>query len=140
MCERVYTCTCVYLCERVYTLAERVYTCVFPDDSVPATITSSTVLPWGAPKERSRLAGAFNIDPDIRPGEFVMRTLFAEFTLTVDKKISNIMTEELAKPLSKSLQRGEDAHFDQGSQSAAITKFEICAYLKDKFTPVDFRL
>ncbi len=80
---------------------------------MPATITSSTVLPWGAPKERSRLTGAFNIDPDIRPGEFVMRSLFAEFTLTVDKKISSIMTEPLDKPLAKSLQKGEDTHFDQ---------------------------
>ena len=85
----------------------------FLDDSVPATITSSTLLPWGAPKERSRLPGAFNIDPDIRPGEFVMRTLFAEFTQAVDKKVAAVMADPLEKPLAKSLQRGEDAHFDQ---------------------------
>ena len=46
-------------------------------------LTSSQVLPWGAPKERSRFPSSFNIETDIRPGEFVMRTLFAEFTVQV---------------------------------------------------------
>ena len=60
---------------------------VFPDDIVPPTfdrLTSSHVLPWGAPKERSRFPSSFNIETDIRPGEFVMRTLFAEFTVQVN--------------------------------------------------------
>ena len=42
-----------------------------------------------------------------------MRTLFAEFTIQVDKKIQAIMAEGLEKPLQKSLQRGEDSQFDQ---------------------------
>ncbi len=74
---------------------------------MPATLTSSQVLPWGAPKERSRFPGSVNIDPDVRPGEFVMRTLFAEFTVQAEKKIGGIMAEPLERPLSKSLQRGE---------------------------------
>ena len=82
-------------------------------DTVPQTITSSQVLPWGAPKERSRFPSSFNIETDIRPGEFVMRTLFAEFTVQAEKKINAVMAEALDKPLSKSLQRGEDAQFDQ---------------------------
>ena len=56
------------------------------DDSVPPTIdrlTSSQMLPWGAPKERTRFPSTVNIETDIRPGEFVMRTLFAEFTVQV---------------------------------------------------------
>lgn len=77
------------------------------DDSVPSTITSSQVLPWGAPKERSRFPSSVNIDTDIKPGEFVMRTLIAEFTIQVEKKISAIMVEPLERPLSKSLQRGK---------------------------------
>ena len=81
-----------------------------PDDSMPATITSSQVLPWGAPKERPRFPGSVNIDVDIRPGEFVMRTLFAEFTVQVERKIQAIMAEPLERPLSKSLQRGEVRH------------------------------
>ena len=42
-----------------------------------------------------------------------MRTLFAEFTQAVDKKVAAVMGDPLEKPLAKSLQRGEDAHFDQ---------------------------
>ncbi len=83
------------------------------DDTVPATLTSSQMLPWGAPKERPRFPGGFNIDPEVRPGEFVMRTLFAEFTVQVEKKISAVMAEPIERPLAKSLQRGEDAQFDQ---------------------------
>ena len=55
-------------------------------DSVPQTfdrLTSSQVLPWGAPKERARFPSNVNIETDIRPGEFVMRTLVAEFTIQV---------------------------------------------------------
>jgi hypothetical protein len=60
------------------------------DDSVPPTIdrlTSSQMLPWGAPKERTRFPSTVNIETDIRPGEFVMRTLFAEFTVQVLKSV-----------------------------------------------------
>lgn len=55
-------------------------------DTVPPAfdrLTSSQVLPWGAPKERARFPSNINIETDIRPGEFVMRTLFAEFTIQV---------------------------------------------------------
>lgn len=65
--------------------------------SVTASVASSnrgTLLPWGAHKERSPhpCAGS-NIDMDIRPGEFVMRSLFADFTLQAEKKIEAVMTE-----------------------------------------------
>ena len=85
-------------------------------DTVPQTldrITNSHVLPWGAPKERSRFPSSFNIETDIRPGEFVMRTMFAEFTVQAEKKINAVMAEPLDRPLAKSLQRGEDLQFDQ---------------------------
>jgi hypothetical protein len=42
-----------------------------------------------------------------------MRTLFAEFTIQVEKKITTVMLEPFERPLSKSLQRGEDNQFDQ---------------------------
>ena len=86
---------------------------MFSDDSVPTTITSSQVLPWGAPKERSRFPCSYTVDPEIRPGEYVMRTLFSEFTYQTERKISAIMSEPLERPLAKSLQRGEDGQFDQ---------------------------
>jgi hypothetical protein len=34
---------------------------------------------------------------DIRPGEFVMRTLFAEFTVQAEKKMEAVMAEPLVK-------------------------------------------
>jgi hypothetical protein len=47
------------------------------------------MLPWGAPKERTRFPSTVNIETDIRPGEFVMRTLFAEFTVQVLETMNN---------------------------------------------------
>jgi len=67
------------------------------------------VLPWGAHKERSPFP---NVDTDIKPGEYVMRTLFADFTVQAERKIEEVMIEP-EKPLMKILQRGEDAQFDQ---------------------------
>lgn len=49
------------------------------------------LLPWGAQKERSSHSG--QIDMEIRPGEFVMRNLFADFTVLAEKKIEFVMTE-----------------------------------------------
>ena len=71
------------------------------------------MLPWGAPKERTRFPSSVHIETDIKPGEFVMRTLFAEFTITAERKITLVMSEPLDRGLAKSLQRGEDPHFDQ---------------------------
>lgn len=51
------------------------------------------MLPWGAHKERSPHLSSMNIDMDIRPGEFVMRTLFADFTLQAEKKIDSVLAE-----------------------------------------------
>ncbi|XP_076040545.1 microtubule binding protein furry isoform X4 [Oratosquilla oratoria] len=82
------------------------------ESSIGATNTS-TLLPWGARKERAQFPASMHIDTDLRPGEFVMRTLFAEFTITVERKIENVMREPQERSLSKSLQRGEDLTFDQ---------------------------
>uniref|UniRef100_A0A669EJ86 Furry homolog, like n=1 Tax=Oreochromis niloticus TaxID=8128 RepID=A0A669EJ86_ORENI len=53
------------------------------------------------------------IDPELKPGEFVIKSLFAEFAVLAEKKIEMVMAEPLEKPLSRSLQRGEDPQFDQ---------------------------
>ncbi|XP_042872601.1 protein furry-like isoform X6 [Penaeus japonicus] len=74
---------------------------------------ASALLPWGARKERAQFPATVHVDTDLRPGEFVMRTLFAEFTVMADKKIEAVMQEPLERSLSKSLQRGEDPTFDQ---------------------------
>ncbi|XP_058489405.1 protein furry homolog isoform X1 [Solea solea] len=54
-----------------------------------------------------------SIDPESKPGEFVLKSLFANFTNVSERKIRIIMAEPLEKPLTKSLQRGEDPQFDQ---------------------------
>ncbi|XP_034255121.1 protein furry-like isoform X2 [Thrips palmi] len=72
-----------------------------------------TMLPWGAHKERSPYPTCVNVDINIRPGEFVMRTLFAEFTIQAEKKIESVMGDPPERLLSKALQRGEDSNFDQ---------------------------
>ncbi|KAK3869521.1 hypothetical protein Pcinc_025161 [Petrolisthes cinctipes] len=73
----------------------------------------TSLLPWGARKERLQFPATVHIDTDLRPGEFVMRTLFAEYTVMAERKIEAVMQESLEKSLSKSLQRGEDSTFDQ---------------------------
>ncbi|XP_068601710.1 protein furry homolog [Brachionichthys hirsutus] len=54
-----------------------------------------------------------SIDPESKPGEYILKSLFANFTIMSEGKIRIIMAEPLEKPLSKSLQRGEDPQFDQ---------------------------
>ncbi|CAG9770963.1 unnamed protein product [Ceutorhynchus assimilis] len=80
-----------------------------------SAINRSMLLPWGAQKDRVShlLMISHNTEGETRPGEFVMRSLFQEFTLMAEKKIENVMTESQEKPLSKTLQRGEDPQFDQ---------------------------
>uniref|UniRef100_A0A4W4H4J5 Furry homolog, like n=1 Tax=Electrophorus electricus TaxID=8005 RepID=A0A4W4H4J5_ELEEL len=56
---------------------------------------------------------SITIDPEHKPGEFVIKSLFAEFAVLAEKKIEVVMAEPLEKPLSRSLQRGEDPQFDQ---------------------------
>ncbi|XP_053433687.1 protein furry homolog-like isoform X2 [Nycticebus coucang] len=53
------------------------------------------------------------VDPDVKPGEYVIKSLFAEFAVQAEKKIEVVMAEPLEKLLSRSLQRGEDLQFDQ---------------------------
>lgn len=72
------------------------------------------LLPWGAKERSPHPTGPCCLsDSEVRPGEFVMRTLFADFTVQAEKKIEAVMAEPQEKPLSKVLQRGEDTQFDQ---------------------------
>lgn len=58
---------------------------------------ASALLPWGARKERAQFPATVHVDTDLRPGEFVMRTLFAEFTVMADKKIEAVMQDPLVR-------------------------------------------
>ncbi|XP_044014462.1 protein furry isoform X2 [Aphidius gifuensis] len=70
----------------------------------------TVLLPWGAQKETIKPQQIEDLD--LRPGEYVMRTLFADFASQAERKIEAVMIET-EKPLSKVLQRGEDSQFDQ---------------------------
>lgn len=68
------------------------FECLFLIPSSEVTgAKEGTMLPWGAHKERSPYPTCVNVDINIRPGEFVMRTLFAEFTIQAEKKIESVM-------------------------------------------------
>ncbi|KAK9518920.1 hypothetical protein VZT92_021686 [Zoarces viviparus] len=74
--------------------------------------SSVTPLSWEKHSVVSAMS-SITIDPELKPGEFVIKSLFAEFAVLAEKKIEMVMAEPLEKPLSRSLQRGEDAQFDQ---------------------------
>ncbi|KAK6173602.1 hypothetical protein SNE40_017022 [Patella caerulea] len=68
-------------------------------------------FPWR--REGPSECGSLGRDRDAKPGEFVLQSIFLEFCRMTEKKIEHVLAEPLEKSLSKSLQRGEDLHFDQ---------------------------
>ncbi|XP_076134284.1 protein furry homolog-like isoform X3 [Alosa pseudoharengus] len=82
--------------------------------AVGSSSSSSSGAPTGpCPTSAAAAMSAITIDPELKPGEFVIKSLFAEFAVLAEKKIEVVMAEPLEKPLSRSLQRGEDPQFDQ---------------------------
>lgn len=85
--------------------------------------TRSSLLPWSSHNRSSIIASGFSssenmmmmfaASENLRPGEVVMRILFADFTQQAEKKIEGVMLENSEKQISKLLQRGEDPQFDQ---------------------------
>ncbi|XP_075278137.1 protein furry homolog-like isoform X3 [Opisthocomus hoazin] len=73
-------------------------------------VSPSVVSAW---EKRGIIMSNITIDPDVKPGEYVIKSLFAEFAVQAEKKIEVVMAEPLEKLLSRSLQRGEDLQFDQ---------------------------
>ncbi|NXF91690.1 FRYL protein, partial [Eubucco bourcierii] len=73
-------------------------------------VSPSVVSTW---EKRGIIMSNITIDPDVKPGEYVIKNLFAEFAVQAEKKIEVVMAEPLEKLLSRSLQRGEDLQFDQ---------------------------
>ncbi|KAM3939588.1 protein furry homolog-like isoform 2-T2 [Leptodactylus fuscus] len=87
-----------------------------PQASAPAsTVNKKRVAPINhcTLEKRSVTMSNITIDPDVKPGEYVIKSLFAEFAVQAEKKIEVVMAEPLEKLLSRSLQRGEDFQFDQ---------------------------
>ncbi|XP_070553494.1 protein furry homolog isoform X2 [Ptychodera flava] len=69
-----------------------------------STPSVASTLPWGAPREyRDNFSTlAIPIDTNVKPGEYVLQSLFAEFTIHAERKIEKIMAEPLESPLAKS--------------------------------------
>lgn len=67
---------------------------IFLESSSSRVSAITVVLPWGAQKEtvKPQQIG----DMDLRPGEYVMRILFAEFTSQAEKKMEAVMTEHVS--------------------------------------------
>ncbi|KAF7648628.1 hypothetical protein LDENG_00153880 [Lucifuga dentata] len=75
-----------------------------------------------------------SIDPESKPGEYVLKSLFANFTAMSERKIHLIMAEPLEKPLTKSLQKGEDPQFDQMiSSMSSLAEFCLPSILRTLF-------
>ncbi|XP_059502688.1 protein furry homolog isoform X2 [Stegostoma tigrinum] len=75
-----------------------------------------------------------NVDPDIKSGEYVLKSVFANFTTQAERKIRIIMAEPLEKPLTKSLQRGEDLQFDQLiSSMSSLAEYCLPSVLRTLF-------
>lgn len=59
-------------------------------DSDRCSSSLATMLPWGARKETYL---QYHVDIDVRPGEFVMRSLFTEFCQQAERKIESVLCE-----------------------------------------------
>ncbi|XP_075608308.1 protein furry homolog-like isoform X3 [Balearica regulorum gibbericeps] len=86
------------------------YTSTPPSRVNKRRVSPSVVSTW---EKRGIIMSNLTIDPDVKPGEYVIKSLFAEFAVQAEKKIEVVMAEPLEKLLSRSLQRGEDLQFDQ---------------------------
>ncbi|XP_017345070.1 protein furry homolog isoform X6 [Ictalurus punctatus] len=74
------------------------------------------------------------VDPESKPGEYVLKSLFVNFTLLSERKIRIIMAEPLEKLLTKSLQRGEDHQFDQViSTMSSLAEYCLPSILRTLF-------
>ncbi|XP_033646304.1 protein furry homolog-like isoform X1 [Asterias rubens] len=106
-----------------------------------ATSTSSDTLslPWIRVNDPSverepSTTSTIMLDTNVKPGQYVLQSLFAEFTIQAERKIEKIMAEPLDNPLAKSLQRGEDPQFDQLLSSlSAVAEHCLPSLLKTLF-------
>ena len=69
------------------------------EDAIP----SNNILPWYTRKERStQTPTSVQIETSLKPGEYVMRNLFADFIVQADKKITTVMAEPFVSLLFQS--------------------------------------
>ena len=93
-------------------------------------------MPWGQPPERQTSTAAYAFD--VTPGEFVLRTLFAEFTVLAEKKIETILNEPLVSfciILRFHCIGALDGRISERLESEIIFIFRININKNRKFTP-----
>uniref|UniRef100_A0A669DKZ5 FRY microtubule binding protein n=1 Tax=Oreochromis niloticus TaxID=8128 RepID=A0A669DKZ5_ORENI len=97
--------------------------------AIPCSVNSFSLGEKGPPAMMP-----ITIDPESKPGEYVLKSLFANFTTMSERKIRIIMAEPLEKPLTKSLQRGEDPQFDQLiSSMSSLAEYSLPSILRTLF-------
>ncbi len=122
--------------ENIHTLYPNMKTFTFYAESVRIpgvqyTKYSDTLsLPWIRVNDPSverepSTTSTIMLDTNVKPGQYVLQSLFAEFTIQAERKIEKIMAEPLDNPLAKSLQRGEDPQFDQVREFVKYIKYCI---------------
>ena len=58
-------------------------------------ISPRTYLPWGAVKDKVDFPESVVLNPSVKPGEFVLQTQFAEFTVLANKKINQVLEPQV---------------------------------------------
>lgn len=66
--------------------------------SVSRRRAPSSVTPLSWEKHSIAAMSSITIDPELKPGEFVIKSLFAEFAVLAEKKIEMVMAEPLVSP------------------------------------------
>jgi len=59
-------------------------------------ISPRTYLPWGAVKDKVDFPESVVLNPSVKPGEFVLQTQFAEFTVLANKKINQVLEPQVS--------------------------------------------
>ena len=60
--------------------------------AAPTPIT----LPWGATRDRASFPEHLHVTTSAKPGEFILQTLFAEFTVLAEKKIDGVLDQTVS--------------------------------------------
>lgn len=79
--------------------------CVLCPASAPVSSSSSSAsrrhtalsvpLSWEKRSAHAAVMSSITVDPELKPGEFVIKSLFAEFAVLAEKKIEVVMAEPL---------------------------------------------
>jgi len=61
------------------------------DEGESSGMSTPIRLPWGVVRERAYFPDSVRINTNVKPGEFILQTLFAEFTVLAARKIDQAL-------------------------------------------------